>query len=495
MKKIAISGVAFIMMLLSSGYIKAQDKSGATTDYDKFRKEMLQGYESFREGVYDDYDKFLEGMWRDYDTAKGYKPDATPKPKDPPTVKPQDPIPEPVVVIPQLPDTEPDVPEIPTPPPAPLPVPNVVPAPVPITPIDVNSNKFTMNFYGAKLKLRVCTSPPRLVSSNKEDIAEFWRALKKSDIAKNVDFIAIAETTYGLNDWCLFQVVKNYSEQVYRNSEAEQLLTQHLLMTGLGFDVRIAVSNGEVCLLLPFHQQVYNNMYLTLDKVNYYLYPATRNYSQLSTCDLPKDCDAGSVVDLNFSSSISLPQNDKMFNINGGGLTLQGNVNKNLIELLGTFPLMEIPQYARSRVDMKLRNNIVDQLKTQVDGMSQLQAANAILALVQHGFKYMYDIDQFGQTERPLFFEETLFYPACDCEDRSIFFSYLMKEVLNLDVDLINYPGHEATAVAFTEAVTGTYYVENGKRFVICDPTYVGAQIGMCMPDYREVSPTVEKWY
>ncbi|MEG0011083.1 MAG: hypothetical protein RR706_02835 [Muribaculaceae bacterium] len=489
-KRIISIGVALIMMSQNGvDEVNAQTSSAGTNDYNKFREELLQSYSSFKKSVYDDYDKFLEGVWRDYDAAKGFKPDDTPKPKTPPTVKPKDPIPEPVVVNPILPDVKPETP-------TPEVVPKVpsIPDPVP-APIVVNKDMLPMQFYGAKLMLNACSYLPRLASTNKDDIAMFWRTLKNTDVANSVDLIANANRLYAFNDWCMFQIVKNYSERLYPGSESEQLLTQHLLMTGLGYDVRIALCNGEVCLLLPYQQMVYNSMYVQFNDVKYYVYPVEKEYTQLSSCDIPKECDAGKVIDLNFNRSVNLPNNDVAFKIAGGGLTIQGSVNKNLIELLSTMPLMEIPQYARARPDMTLRGEVVAQLKKQVKGMTNIQAANAIITLVQKGFKYMYDIDQFGQNERPLFFEETIFYPACDCEDRSIFFSYLIKEVLNLDVHLINYPGHEATAIAFNDTVVGTYYMADGRRFVISDPTYIGAKIGECMPNFRTVSPTIEKWY
>ena len=48
---------------------------------------------------------------------------------------------------------------------------------------------------------------------------------------------------------------------------------------------------------------------------------------------------------------------------------------------------------------------------------------------------------------------------------------------------LIYYPGHLATAVRFTETVKGDNVYANGKRYVICDPTYIGAPVGMTMPN------------
>jgi hypothetical protein len=126
-----------------------------------------------------------------------------------------------------------------------------------------------------------------------------------------------------------------------------------------------------------------------------------------------------------------------------------------------------------------------------------MEAANAILHFVQEGFAYKTDGQQFGQgVEKCFFFDELLYFPFCDCEDRSIFFAYLVKEILGLDVLLVGYPGHECTAVALSEAPqrhTSLNY--KGKNYYICDPTYMGADVGMCMPKYVNVNPEVEEWY
>lgn len=40
-----------------------------------------------------------------------------------------------------------------------------------------------------------------------------------------------------------------------------------------------------------------------------------------------------------------------------------------------------------------------------------------------------------------------------------------------------------------------TSYEYKGKKFYICDPTYIGAKIGKCMPSYAKESPQIEVWY
>ena len=77
--------------------------------------------------------------------------------------------------------------------------------------------------------------------------------------------------------------------------------------------------------------------------------------------------------------------------------------------------------------------------------------------------------------DRAFFAEETLYYPYCDCEDRSILFTRLIRDLLGLKCILVYYPGHLASGVHFTEDVKGDYISVDGERYTICDPTIIGA--------------------
>jgi hypothetical protein len=56
---------------------------------------------------------------------------------------------------------------------------------------------------------------------------------------------------------------------------------------------------------------------------------------------------------------------------------------------------------------------------------------------------------------------------------------------------LVYYPGHLATAVAFPTIEKGDCIILNGKRFTICDPTYIGAPVGATMPKMNNQSAQV----
>ena len=128
-----------------------------------------------------------------------------------------------------------------------------------------------------------------------------------------------------------------------------------------------------------------------------------------------------------------------------------------------------------------------------VQGKNEADAANILINFVQTAFQYQRDEQQFGY-EKPFFVEELFYYPYSDCEDRAMLYSYLVRKLLGLDVVLLDYPDHIATAVRFKGNVGGDYVMVGGQKYIVCDPTYIGASIGMTMPQFKTVAAKVLKY-
>jgi len=60
-----------------------------------------------------------------------------------------------------------------------------------------------------------------------------------------------------------------------------------------------------------------------------------------------------------------------------------------------------------------------------------------------------------------------------------------------LEVIGLNYHGHVATAVRFNESISGDSIIYGGKLYVVTDPTYINASVGMTMPTFEQYKPTV----
>ena len=70
-------------------------------------------------------------------------------------------------------------------------------------------------------------------------------------------------------------------------------------------------------------------------------------------------------------------------------------------------------------------------------------------------------------------------------------FAYLVRNLLGLKVIGLDYPGHIATAVRFSTPIEGDFVEYDGNQYLICDATYVNANIGQSMEKYKGVQPKV----
>lgn len=155
--------------------------------------------------------------------------------------------------------------------------------------------------------------------------------------------------------------------------------------------------------------------------------------------------------------------------------------NRNLIDFYDTYPQCRWDVHALASLSDHAKGKLYPVLKTTIAGKTDAEAANILINFVQTAFEYKTDQEQFGR-ERSLFPDETLYYDYSDCEDRAILFSALVRELLGLDAVLLYYPNHLATAVHFDEDVLGDYIELDDRKYIVCDPTYVGADIGRTMP-------------
>ena len=165
-------------------------------------------------------------------------------------------------------------------------------------------------------------------------------------------------------------------------------------------------------------------------------------------------------------------------------------VNRNLMDFYTNYPPCHWSVYAATALTAPVRGQLYPLLRAAVAGKGEREAAELLLHYLHRAFPYKTDEAQFG-IERTLFAEEMYYYPYSDCEDRSILFARLVKDLLGLDVVLLYYPAHIAAAVCFKGEVKGDYMQLGNKRYVICDATYIGAGVGEAMPDLKRTPAQV----
>jgi hypothetical protein len=356
---------------------------------------------------------------------------------------------------------------------------------------------FSFFFYGMECKVHLDTKQKiRLARVSEQHIAEAWKQLSDARYKPVIADCLYARDQLQLCDWAYFQWVKTLAEKQYgTKSPDEAVLFQMFLLTQSGYKVRIARENNRLVLLIPFQQTVYEYSYLSIGTLRYYIMDKAYKGGNIYICnfEFPKEqlCSL-QIKELPAFPVVKTPTRTVSAR-RYPGLNVSISTNRRLIDFYNSYPITSDWQvYTLASLSETVKGQLYPVLQSQLAGKSEQEAANMLLNFVQDAFPYQTDAQQFGY-ERPFFADETFFYPACDCEDRAILYSIFVRDLLGLEVVLLDYPLHLATAVHFNETIQGDYLMIDGKKFLICDPTFLGASVGMAMNDYKQVKATIIK--
>ncbi len=464
----------------TQSFAKAQQEGMA-----KIQKEYGE-FVAKRDKEWSDY---LKKEWVNYQTFLGKPVPESPKPKTLPTfttpvaVTPKE-TPLPPVIKPAETVKVPD-----------LPIPMVVePIRKPVEE-SVNTKSAVVSFYGRDLTIKYEGTLAQLNPGtiNQQAIGQFWDKVSALNYTPMVENLMEAKADLNVNDYGYMTLVQRFSDVVYPTNKSIARLLSWFILVRSGYSVRIGYQGNEVALLIPTLDQIFQKNYLMLSGNRYYIFPDNLGTS-FYTYD--KDYQSGKLFDFRIVSPMNLASRKvgKELNFEFEGKPYQVNVcyDPDLIDFFNDYPTMDFEIYFDAVLSTQSKEAIVLALKPLIEGMDELKATNFILHFVQTAFAYKTDPEQFGR-EKYFFAEEVFYYPYCDCEDRSVLFSYLVRELVGLKSIGLEYPGHISTAVAFASEQSGECILFNNNKYVIADPTYINAPVGLVMPAYKSVSPIVHQ--
>lgn len=378
-----------------------------------------------------------------------------------------------------------------------LPLPQALPTPEPIVPMNSLENKTATGeyhsfvFYGTEMKARWSDDCKfHLKGTDENSVADAINLLSDSKYNNLLHDCLQLRNKYNLGDWAYYQMLKQLSAELCGKNTNEATLLMAMLYSQSGYRQRIARSGDKLLQLVATQFYLYGYSYLNLDGHNFYLLDGESEGIFLCNAQFPKEQEMSLVMndspsflnettDVKTYSSFLYPS-----------LKAQVSVNKNLMDFYTNYPssyfnndfMTRWAMYANKKMQPEVSNQLYPQLKAIIAGKTQKESAECILNWIQTAFKYEYDDVVWGH-DRAFFPEESLFYPYCDCEDRSILFTRLVRDLLGLKCILVYYPGHLASGVCFTEKIDGDYIDVQGDRYLVCDPTIMGrgAPVGWTM--------------
>lgn len=464
-------------------------KRRAFEQFDRFKTEKQQEFDAYRARVNREYEEYMRKAWQEYTTEPAIPVPKSPEPPQPEVV-PSDAVPE----NKSLPKGE--VRTAPKPTPAPMPLlPKGDLLNKPVSPVK-RAPELSFSYYGTPCKVPFDKSLRfTLRSVDENSVADAWRQLSNRESVDLVRQCVSLRDSMKLSDWGYLRFAEKLAAAAYPGRKNEATLLQMFILAQSGYNVRIARTNEQLIALIPCKKTIYNYTYIPIEGMKYYILEPNLRSTSFKVFNHEFPYEKTFSLDINQQPKLDYDAGDtRHFRSNfDSAIDLNLAVNRNLIDFYNDYPLSsDWNIYANASLSEDVKSHLYPILQTEINGKSKTQAANMLLHFLQTAFEYMTDDKQFG-IERALFPDETFFYPFSDCEDRAILYSVLIRDLLGLDVVLLHYPGHLASAVNFDEHVEGNYFELDGKRFTVCDPTYINANIGMAMPQFINVRAEIIK--
>ena len=469
--------------------------------YNSYVQKKTEEFRAYRDRVNAEYADFMRKAWKREETQPAKPLPKRPEPPKPMVRKPQqvpqfDVVPFGNIVIPKIPDFKKPEPIIPIDELEGLkeePTEEVKPETKPQK--EVKPEGFAFKWCGKTWNVPLDNQHRfKLKGVSEGNVADAWKILSGAKYGPVVAACLKIRDSYQLPDWGYLHFLEAMVNSFLPGMKNEACLFEMFILSQSGYQVRIARSNGHLYLLVPSSGDIYEYVYLTKGGRKFYVVDKTSESGSFSVFE--RDFPRAQPFTWQMSKLPLLSGEGKRRTLHGKKIPeVQSTVevSKNLMEFMDAYPRCnDWNSYASASLSEQAKDGLYPALRQSIDGKSKKEAVDILLDFVQNAFEYKTDHEQFGK-ERPLFGDETLFYPYCDCEDRSILFSILVRELVGLDVVLLNYPQHLATAVCFNENVEGDYFVLDGKRYVVCDPTYIGSHVGEAMPTYKNSKATIIK--
>jgi hypothetical protein len=481
--------VTALFTMAACSFTAAQSEYDAWLAENSFDAQAVQQeFQDYMDANDKEFVGFLKQQWKKVELKKPLVLDETPKPIALPKAKPKPIVqsvptskPEPVVVIKPI-QVKPAL--------APKPTPPVISS-------RPKAQQISFEFIGHQLSMpKVKNSKLKFRSKpNSKTIAKHWESMAKQKHDHIITSLKSHKKNLNLNDWALALLAFEYSKALgLSDTNSQQLFTWFLLVKS-GYDARLAYHHSAF-LLLPSEQSLFGVTYFTLDRKKYYA--ASFNGKKVNAGQAytyaGKHDSANKNISFSGASKISPSNNTKSKNLSfkyqGKKYQIKLNYDLALVKFSNTMPQLGIEYYPQQGLPQATSLQLLKQLRPLVNGKTELEAVNLILRFVQTAFSYKTDGQQFQQ-ENYLLPIETLHYPYSDCEDRASLFSWLVEGLLGLDAVLLDYPGHIAAAVHFTNTPAGDRLSYKGRTYTVTDPTYINANAGMAMPQFRNTKPKV----
>ena len=325
-----------------------------------------------------------------------------------------------------------------------------------------------------------------------EKVRSFWQSFTAVNCNPTISYLQSFSTKLGLDDWGYMRLIRSFGSALYPQSTDKARMVAWALMLRSGYQVKIGIHQKGFVILFASRSAIYSQPFVRSNGTVYYIDEVIP--------DIQLHCYAnnlqGSDKPLALESRKSLHFNPATtpvkvnFHWGASPYEFTFRYSTSIAQYLADRPKCEARNAFTASASVQLKESIFRQLNPVLSTMREPEAVAFLQQLVQTGFAYRAYNDLYGHDK---YLEPDEFLASDGTNDRghALFFSWLVRYLMNLPVAIVESNGYYSVAVAFSEQVDGDYFEVDGVRYIIADPTCQMAPIGLVIPQIANQKPVL----
>jgi hypothetical protein len=340
------------------------------------------------------------------------------------------------------------------------------------------------DFFGYPVKITVDRSfiIPLDSTLNETSIVSFSKAANEARFQPIIEALLSYKSNIQMDDWLYYQLIRKTAQQISpkKDNYYRYTLYKWFLLNKSGYDAAIRISKNKIMFYVRTDDNIYNIPFYTKDGrqyvcLNYHDYGNNVDFIKEKFTNADQVTQEGGkafsykVTRLPDFKTASYQEKDIQFNYYQCDYHFKIKLNPEIKSIFSNYPVVDFASYCNIPLSNETYRSLIPLLKENVRGMKVKNGVDYLMHFTRYAFLFKTDSENFG-AEKRLTPEQTLLYDESDCDDRAALFFYLVKEIYNLPMIVLDYPEHVTVAVKFSKAF-GKPIVYNGDKYSVCEPT------------------------
>lgn len=333
--------------------------------------------------------------------------------------------------------------------------------------------------------------PQFFTTSNIED---FYKGIENNLVDASIQDLLYYKESLNLSDWYYYLLIREAAAQIFVPNEqpfyeSYQTVFSWLMLAKSGYKVQLNFTEEDVFLSVYTMDRLYNIPVKKhgmgwMVEISHYDTNHDGFRARIRSNFFLEDNDQPFSFKLNEQPNFSEPlltTRTISFEHQGRKYAVGYTLDRSVLQLINTLPEMSVTDHIDIPLSAYTYSTLIASLQGFIEGegLDTKEALEFLLSFTRTGFEYQSD-DVYQYDNITFAPEETLYHRFSDCEDRSVLYAYLVKEMLDLNVILLDFDQHIAVGVLLEgDEYLGKPIVYNNNFYTFCEPTGPDNQLGL----------------